>query len=473
MPKFLIHHNGLEAGSMCYLRVSDSQLLCWGSHARGALGIDEQLDRELVRGYGEQTPAVFPDYVEGVIEWSSSGQTVCAITKPSRLLFCWGDNSQNQVMQRQRPFVEKPIPFVFSSRTLSVISVAIASKDVCAILEDDQDVWCWGERFSVPTKMSLSTSSVKPIKLAAGTKHHCALFDNDKVKCFGSNYNLEVSPTLPLSRWVKSDFLDYWGDRRVSSMHLGSRFSCFHFQDKTLVCNGRTSNKEIGIQSAYSGPKTFDFFNETFEMVRAGSTHVCVVDQHSRVLCHGSNSDGRLGMKAVSGPIAFEDPEQRQVQLRLNVTLVDMHLNVHGSCFYSDQDEIFCVGTNTNMLFGTSVTNTILDPSIPLTYDPPTSSPEHEMREPPSPLLPLLGLIPIGLFILCSLIMVRRVVLDGQQRQALDMPRGLKSSGVGNESAWRNNMTSRDKPASQSKDIPEACIATIPTATISSDNPSY
>lgn len=216
---------------------------CWGlnsgAEGRGILGL------------GNESPAFAPSGPVALgpnasIGWLAvGGYHACALQTPSRILKCWGNNTYGQLGQNDPPGrfrggslvdtgnygpMGDQLPTIAFSSQAEVQSVAAGVYHNCVILADGS-LRCWGrnesgqlgagdtdERGSEAHPMS----TVIPVNLgpgrtalrvAAGLSHTCALLDNHKIKCWGSNSHgqlgLEVGSATIGAKPGEMDTLDY------------------------------------------------------------------------------------------------------------------------------------------------------------------------------------------------------------------------------------------------------------------------
>jgi alpha-tubulin suppressor-like RCC1 family protein len=161
---------------------------CWGQDSWGQLGniaTGDSLTPVPILGLNE------------VVAIAAGGYSTCAITAESRVQ-CWGKNTDGQLGNSALTAagaVLSPTVVTVDGIT-SATSIATGSLHACAVVADGS-VRCWGSNTggelgdgtvtsrgkSTVTVMGLSSAT----RVAAGLHHTCAIVDNGRVVCWGSN----------------------------------------------------------------------------------------------------------------------------------------------------------------------------------------------------------------------------------------------------------------------------------------------
>ena len=196
---------------------------------------------------------------------------------------CWGNNGNGQlgygdtIQRGDLPnTMGDNLPYVDVGTGRTVKQISVGDSFTCAILDNDK-VKCWGGgglgqlgygdttfRGNMPNQMGdnlpyvdVGTGrTVKQIS-AGGISHTCAILDNDKVKCWGSNYAGQLGYGDTNNR---GDGPNEMGDS-LPYVNLGT--------GRTAVAIGTGSFMAIG--------------------------HTCAILDNDAVKCWGRNSYGQLG----------------------------------------------------------------------------------------------------------------------------------------------------------------------------------
>lgn len=111
-----------------------ASLSCWGSSARGALGLGAGNESTLA-----PTRVSFGFDQVSVVNVESANDVTCAIVDPGRRLYCWGANDGGRVGDGTRTDRFLPV----STGLSDVRSVDIGPHQTCAVMLDRR-VACWG-----------------------------------------------------------------------------------------------------------------------------------------------------------------------------------------------------------------------------------------------------------------------------------------------------------------------------------------
>ncbi len=185
---------------------------CWGNNTFGQLGLGDTEHRGDNPGeMGDNLP--FVDLGTGARAIAVSGWSLmtCALLDSGQVK-CWGTNQSGQLgLGDEKDRGVKPgemgdnLPFVDLGTGAKVTSLTTSQNHSCALLDSGQ-VKCWGSngygqlglgedsgRGKSPGEMGDNLPPVdlgaglQVVSLAAGGDHTCALFSNQRLKCWGDN----------------------------------------------------------------------------------------------------------------------------------------------------------------------------------------------------------------------------------------------------------------------------------------------
>ena len=200
--------------------LDNGKLKCWGNNGYGQLGYEDITDRgdnpgdmaalnTINLGAGRTARAVH-----------TSGTTTCAILD-TKALKCWGDNTVGQlgyedlVERGSNPGDMAALAPVNLGAGRTAIAVSVANP-TCVVL-DNKSLKCWGENtkgglgqddtinrggnvgdMSALAAVNLGTGRTAKTVETGGT-NTCAILDNNRLKCWGSNDSgqLGQNDTLP------------------------------------------------------------------------------------------------------------------------------------------------------------------------------------------------------------------------------------------------------------------------------------
>ena len=129
--------------------------------------------------------------------------------------------------------------------------------------------------------------------ISAGRGHSCALVDDGRAVCWGSNdngqlgdgsFDMRPKPTLVA------------GDFTFSQISAGLNHTCGLTTGNEVVCWGANTSGQLGDGTTQlrNAPVRINS-TVSFRLVRAGRDHTCGLSNSRTVWCWGSNTDGQLG----------------------------------------------------------------------------------------------------------------------------------------------------------------------------------
>jgi alpha-tubulin suppressor-like RCC1 family protein len=323
-----VHQPVLGNGQSCALR-DDGRVFCWGTNLYGQLGNSLNV--------GTSTPNPVPILVDdgtlGVVRQLALGANhSCALRNDGRVL-CWGRNNYGQlgIGANIGTNIPNPEPTLIDDSNLgSVRQVALGDLHSCA-LRDDGRVFCWGANDfgQLGTSVNAGTDNANvPIlvddsnlgtvrQLALGSSHSCAIRDDGRVFCWGTNLygqlgssvNVGTDNATPVPTPIDNGSLGV-----ARQIGLGSRHSCAVHEDGRLFCWGYNRYGQLGssvnvdTDNATSTPTLVDLSSLSItRQVALGSRHSCAVRDDGRVFCWGTNLFGQLGNTVNVGTLTAND----------------------------------------------------------------------------------------------------------------------------------------------------------------------
>ncbi|MFN3257202.1 MAG: RCC1 domain-containing protein [Ilumatobacter sp.] len=300
---FLDDAIGLRTGdeTICVIR-SDFSLWCAGDDS-DRLPNDHPEDRETLD----------PTGITGVAD-ATIGESHGCVLLATGTVECWGRNGTNGALGVGAPSETDPVE-VPGIGTPTAIDAG--GDTTCAIVNGQ--LWCWGrndDRLIVdsdanfvadPTRVGTATNLVD---VSLGYRHACVLDANDKVACWGRNFDGELGvgdttdrPATPTQ--VAGNF------REVSA---GFQHTCAIRLNDAVACWGRNSFGELatgGTGPDVLVPTTIVVPDADFTTISTGWYHTCAVTVNARVRCWGRGNAGQLGQGSTSdetSPTLVDDP---------------------------------------------------------------------------------------------------------------------------------------------------------------------
>jgi serine/threonine protein kinase/alpha-tubulin suppressor-like RCC1 family protein len=129
--------------------------------------------------------------------------------------------------------------------------------------------------------------------ISAGRGHSCALGNDGRAACWGSNDNGQLGDGS-LDMRPKPTFIA--GDFTFAQISAGLNHTCGLTTGSEVVCWGMNTNGQLGDGTTQSRNAPVRL-NSTvsFRLVSAGRDHTCGLSNSRTVWCWGSNTDGQLG----------------------------------------------------------------------------------------------------------------------------------------------------------------------------------
>ena len=322
------------------------ELYCWGDNQFGQLGFNSPA-ATFNFGMPVASPLVVPQ-VGGPWAQVSAGTThTCAVTT-AKTLYCWGDNSFNEVAASTAKSLP-PSPVTANSPSDSPVSwleVAAGGGFTCARGVDSDlshpRVYCWGKNnvgqmgnnmmsASQPSPMPIGapgTDFDKADQLSAADRHICAHTSSNNVYCWGSNQddtnviNGQSLPGQTTTQFVLTPTQvpgfdgqgnDITASNPFTSVSAGDESTCAVLDGSLINCWGSDVDNALGGGPAVNGFERFvptpqeQFGNWT--AVAVGRDSACGVfkpmptDEAPVVECWGIDNNGNRGTVTQDAPI--------------------------------------------------------------------------------------------------------------------------------------------------------------------------
>jgi alpha-tubulin suppressor-like RCC1 family protein len=289
----------VELGHTCVLS-GDGTAYCWGRNV-GNLGDGTTIQR---------TSPVRAMITEPLMSIDAGAVHTCGVAS-SGSLYCWGWNSDGQLGMEPSAsghyrLVPTPVDALGPS---SVIAVGAGEISTCAI-DSEGTVWCWGTNehgqlgdgttesrpWPAPVPMlapavSVDTNGYPPSGRTDGGGHTCAVLEDGRVMCWGSNANGELGDGTLEPRLSPVEVATITEAVQVSA---GIASTCVTTQRGRVACWG--ANDTGGLGDGTDVDRLMPVFVHGVRMasaVAAGPTSCAVTEDG--LLCWGMNHVGQLG----------------------------------------------------------------------------------------------------------------------------------------------------------------------------------
>ncbi|MFO0679598.1 MAG: hypothetical protein U0169_23930 [Polyangiaceae bacterium] len=250
----------------CALK-KDATLRCWGT---GKL-LADAVNRERI-------PPTAVESVADVEELQAGGYLTCARQRTGKIR-CWGLEGEVKWKTPDLPKAKQ---------------IVAAAAHGCARLADGS-VRCWGENpwggngpFSKP-------SIAGTLEIATGDTFACAIVEKGKVKCWGRNDHGELGIAPDHDYHQKPVLVP--GVEGAKSLAAGESQACAVLDDGRAWCWGSNTKGELGTAdgpSTSEAPMAVRGLSDV-EQISVGSQHACARTKLGHVYCWGGNGAGQLG----------------------------------------------------------------------------------------------------------------------------------------------------------------------------------
>jgi alpha-tubulin suppressor-like RCC1 family protein len=264
-----------------------------------------------------------------------AGSNHTCLKSPSGVVRCWGQNKDGQLgYGHTKTIGDDEVPASVGDVDVGghVMQLAAGARHTCALL-DNGKVRCWGTNVvgqlgygnskdigddEAPASAGDVDVGGKVIQLAAGSGHTCALLDTGKVRCWG--YNSEGQ-------------LGYANTNSVG-----------------------TTNKPSQVGDVDVGGKVIQ--------LAAGSLHTCALLDSGKVRCWGKNDVGQLGY-GHSNTIGDDETPASAGDIDLGGNAVQLATQRDHTCALLETGKVRCWGLNLFGQLGYGHPNTIGDDETP------------------------------------------------------------------------------------------------------------
>jgi alpha-tubulin suppressor-like RCC1 family protein len=272
---------------------TDYRAYCWGSNDRGQLGD------------GTTTQRLKPVAVAGTLRFrqiSASWSSTCGVTTDYRA-YCWGDNPLGELGDGTTTRRLTPVPVVGGHRFRQVQS---SFEHTCGVSYPDNKAFCWGwnsqGQIGDGTRSYLN-DHLRPVAVAgtlsfrqvtAGHEHTCGVTTDDRAFCWGMNFRGQVGDSTTAYRRLKPTRVG--GTRQFSQVDAGMDHTCAVTTGHRAFCWGDGPGGQLG--NGKPGPSRWPkpvSGGLSFERVTAGASHTCGETTLNRAYCWGINGNGNLG----------------------------------------------------------------------------------------------------------------------------------------------------------------------------------
>ena len=247
------------------------------------------------------------------------------------------------------------------------ISVASGANHSCALFDNGR-LFCWGSNrwgqlgnnssiyAFIPREidMSYELREKKVLSVTCGTYHTCIIADDNDAYCWGGGEYGQLGSvedeSVPSPKKVYSDVLD---DKKLIQIDSGSAYTCVLDSDGMLYCWGQLYLGEMieDNNKPYLVGEKWGLDKRKIVDVSCGDDHLCVIDSKYRVFCLGRDNEYlKLGVSDDDADLSFAEVT-RVAEFR-TVKPARIACGQDFSCVNDDSDNVYCWGYQNYCNFG-------------------------------------------------------------------------------------------------------------------------
>lgn len=262
-------HVGFLEWDLCGL-TNQNRVYCWGNNYYGQLGdgspLTSNLDFSTVPVEIKMSGALAGKTIKKIV---ASVLNKCVIASDDKV-YCWGSNGNGESgLGFIGPDSSEPTQIKMDGPLAgkTVKDLAAGSNGYCLIGSDDK-VYCWGVSSGSMTNSNASSNYTEPTilvdtnnvlsgkvlnQISVGSSHVCAIANDNKIYCWGSNESGQLGrgtslASLP-SPAAQID-MSIFGTKVPNSISSGYLFSCATTTDDSLFCWGANGSNNLGVSGS-------------------------------------------------------------------------------------------------------------------------------------------------------------------------------------------------------------------------------
>ncbi|MFM8529029.1 MAG: fibronectin type III domain-containing protein, partial [Ilumatobacteraceae bacterium] len=364
---------------------------CWGDNFFGHLGQGDTVSRgDDPNEMGNNLKSIDLGVGRRAKYLSVGGTQTCALLDNDRVK-CWGQNSAGQLgygnidlRGDQTSDMGDNLPFVDLGSGRTVTALSSGTSHICTILDNGR-VKCWGfnsggalgygdtvargdgsnEMGDNLPYVDLGTGRTA-VAVSAGFLHSCAILDNGRGTCWGSNTNGELGYGDTVARGDGSTemgdnlpYVDLGTGRTAVAVTAGELDTCAILDNGAVKCWGSNSSGQLGLGDTndrgdgageMATLPTVDLgTGRTAVQVSLGPGQTCAVLDNGTAKCWGKGSYGQLGYDSTnvrgdaSGEMGNTLPT---INLGAGRTARSISTGFEATCATLDDQTVKCWGRN-------------------------------------------------------------------------------------------------------------------------------
>ncbi len=280
-----------SGGHVCAV-IAGGQVRCWGDNRAGQLGDGTTVDRLV--------PVAVAGPAGDATDIALGGEHTCALLRSGNLR-CWGSNARGQLGIPGAGGSTSPVNVVAAGG--GIVSVATGSEHTC-ILKNSGTVLCWGANSNGQLGIGSTVDSTAPVtptgldhgvlRLATKGGHTCAVMIDRTIRCWGYNYFGQVGDGTSADRLVPTAVPNV---ADVDTVTAAGWRTCVLTLQAAVYCWGDIEHhvSDGGLDVFSPVPVLVGGFTGRPNALSDDGDSSCVVDELGGVQCWGDNDVGQLG----------------------------------------------------------------------------------------------------------------------------------------------------------------------------------
>ena len=334
----------------CALR-QDGTISCWGQSSSGQLGND------LEDSVYSPTPVRVKNIAD-ITAIAAGWDHSCALRQDGAI-FCWGDNGKGQLGDGTGGAYgdESLVPVRVGDLSISASPATSAAEPATSTAEPEP---------TSPPSTTLPSGETQPnfaTSISASYSHSCAVSDEGKVFCWGSNdYGKLGIGKSEVDLEYSAVPLEVVGISDAAAVATGENHTCALHQSGAVSCWGSDRDDQIGIpdSSASVVPVQIEGIEDAV-WIAAGEGHTCAVHLDGTISCWGYNRVGALGNRQAYEDENYSTPTPVRVEGITDATAVTASSAY--TCALHRAGTISCWGNNSDGQLGSGQTGEELEES--------------------------------------------------------------------------------------------------------------
>lgn len=290
---------------------SDNNVYCWGISGSGPQWVNSTTPTAIARGAIPTGASIKKIDIDGGAN--------CVLTGAGSV-YCWGDNSLGTFGNGTTTNSATPVAIHQGAIPdgVTIKDMDTGNYSVCAIGSDDH-VYCWGSNGAGQLGDGTQTSRSLPVAvlqgampasgqlntISVGSSSVCTIMAGLRAYCWGAGGRTGDGTNTRRTSPVQIYQTNGMGTGETRAISVGYQHTCSSDSAGALYCWGSSA---YGEASPGTRPSKFSSLGEipssgTIEVLSAGNTVTCAIDNARKLYCWGSNQHGKLGVGSTASSV--------------------------------------------------------------------------------------------------------------------------------------------------------------------------